>query len=309
LALIRLQAGDPDACRRELEAAGGPEFAEVEPGTRYALYEAMTQAELARGDLARAEEWALRAEAAGALPPVSAGRVLRSRAAVLLAAGDAGGATRLAQVAADRAGAAGARVEAARSLALAGTGLARSGHRELAVAALSRANDEFADCGANRDADQAVQELRLLGERQPGRRRPAAGMDPVGDLSGRELEVARLVAAGKTNREISAALCISVKTVEGHLRRVFEKLDVRSRAGVAAAVERSRATQGVAGLHQPPPPARGDHLLHLRWSCHLVDGRGRRRRGRPRPPSRLRRPPHRGGGGHERRDPLKRTSD
>jgi len=52
-------------------------------------------------------------------------------------------------------------------------------------------------------------------------------------LSGRELEVAQLVAAGLTNREIATRLCLSPKTVEAHLARVFTRLGVKSRAGVA----------------------------------------------------------------------------
>jgi DNA-binding CsgD family transcriptional regulator len=50
------------------------------------------------------------------------------------------------------------------------------------------------------------------------------------ELTGREVEVARLVTAGKTNREVAASLCVSVRTVEVHLSRIFRKLDVRSRS-------------------------------------------------------------------------------
>lgn len=49
-------------------------------------------------------------------------------------------------------------------------------------------------------------------------------------LTARETEVARLVTAGMTNREVANALCVSVRTVEVHLGRVFRKLDVRSRS-------------------------------------------------------------------------------
>ncbi|WP_269466111.1 response regulator transcription factor [Lentzea guizhouensis] len=45
--------------------------------------------------------------------------------------------------------------------------------------------------------------------------------------------MAELVAAGLTNREIAAKLFLSVKTVEAHLARVFTKLGVKSRVGVA----------------------------------------------------------------------------
>jgi LuxR family maltose regulon positive regulatory protein len=56
-------------------------------------------------------------------------------------------------------------------------------------------------------------------------------------LSERELEVARLVVARKTNPEIAAELFVSVKTVETHMRHIFRKLGVSSRVEVARAVE------------------------------------------------------------------------
>jgi DNA-binding NarL/FixJ family response regulator len=49
----------------------------------------------------------------------------------------------------------------------------------------------------------------------------------------RELEVVRLVADGRSNDEIGAALGITTKTVEGHLRRLFERLEVQSRTELA----------------------------------------------------------------------------
>ncbi|HXV34564.1 MAG TPA: LuxR C-terminal-related transcriptional regulator [Gaiellaceae bacterium] len=56
-------------------------------------------------------------------------------------------------------------------------------------------------------------------------------------LSERELQVARLVSARKTNPEIAAELFVSVKTVETHMRHIFRKLGVSSRVEVARAVE------------------------------------------------------------------------
>jgi DNA-binding NarL/FixJ family response regulator len=55
-------------------------------------------------------------------------------------------------------------------------------------------------------------------------------------LSAREREVARLVAAGKRNRDVAAALFLSEKTVESHLARIYDKLGVRSRTALAARV-------------------------------------------------------------------------
>lgn len=68
-----------------------------------------------------------------------------------------------------------------------------------------------------------------VGPRRPSRReRREIGLSP------REREIARLVAAGYTNGEIAQALGISAWTVATHLRRVFGKLNVRSRAHMVA---------------------------------------------------------------------------
>ena len=49
-------------------------------------------------------------------------------------------------------------------------------------------------------------------------------------LTGREAEVLDLVSRGATNAEIASALCVSQRTVEGHLSRIFAKLGVGRRA-------------------------------------------------------------------------------
>jgi DNA-binding CsgD family transcriptional regulator len=56
----------------------------------------------------------------------------------------------------------------------------------------------------------------------------------TGGLTPRELQVLRLVAAGKTNRAIATELFLSEKTVERHLSSIFTKLDLSSRAGATA---------------------------------------------------------------------------
>jgi DNA-binding NarL/FixJ family response regulator len=57
-------------------------------------------------------------------------------------------------------------------------------------------------------------------------------------LTGRELEVLRLIGAGRTTREIATLLGVSRRTVENHKRRIFAKLDVQSQAHAVASAAR-----------------------------------------------------------------------
>ena len=65
-------------------------------------------------------------------------------------------------------------------------------------------------------------------------RKLSAHGEPAGPLTGREVEVLRLVATGATNRAIAAELFLSEKTVARHLSNIFTKLDVSSRAAATA---------------------------------------------------------------------------
>ena len=56
----------------------------------------------------------------------------------------------------------------------------------------------------------------------------------LGGLTGREIEVLRLVAEGRSNPDIARVLVLSHKTVERHLSNIFTKLDVPSRTAAAA---------------------------------------------------------------------------
>ena len=55
-------------------------------------------------------------------------------------------------------------------------------------------------------------------------------------LTAREMEIARLVRDGRTNRQIARALGLSTKTVEAHLSRIFAKLSIPSRTVLAVMV-------------------------------------------------------------------------
>ena len=63
---------------------------------------------------------------------------------------------------------------------------------------------------------------------------PRTARGAAGSLSEREVQVLRLLAAGKTNRDIGAALFISEKTVARHVSNIFDKAGVSSRAGATA---------------------------------------------------------------------------
>jgi DNA-binding CsgD family transcriptional regulator len=126
-------------------------------------------------------------------------------------------------------------VHAALARQLAGRALASSGDRGGAIAQLERAAEAFASCGATRRRDAVERELRRLG-RTIYRRSGPSGLDT---LTARELEIARLVVDRQTNAQIAAALFLSKKTVETHLRNIFGKVGVSSRVELARAVERA----------------------------------------------------------------------
>jgi DNA-binding CsgD family transcriptional regulator len=116
----------------------------------------------------------------------------------------------------------------------AGVALAAAGEREPALERLGDAYRTARKLGARPLATEAAREVAALGEPVVQRlgRRAAADADGAG-LSRRELEVLRLVAVGRTNREIAAELFLSPRTVDMHVRNMLRKLDCRSRVEAA----------------------------------------------------------------------------
>ena len=165
----------------------------------------------------------------------------RAAAAVALAKGDSRIATTRALAAAALAEESGARVDAGRARTLAGRALAAGGERDRAMAELERAAGELAACEALRYHAEAEHELRKLGRRFSRRTRPHdPDADGVDALTPRELDVARLVVDRRTNPQIAQTLVLSEKTIESHMRNIFRKLNVSSRADAARAMERAR---------------------------------------------------------------------
>ena len=89
---------------------------------------------------------------------------------------------------------------------------------------LRAAFDGFEWLGAAPWAERALRELRATGEKARKRH-----LSPLAELTPQELQVARLVGAGATNKAVASQLFVSPKTVEYHLRKVFAKLGISSR--------------------------------------------------------------------------------
>jgi DNA-binding CsgD family transcriptional regulator len=114
--------------------------------------------------------------------------------------------------------------ERARTELAFGEFLRRVRRRTDARAQLRAARDRFETLGAALWAERARQELRASGERS--RRRDPSTLD---DLTAQEVQIAQLVAEGRTNRDVAAQLFLSPRTIDFHLRNVFRKLGISSR--------------------------------------------------------------------------------
>ncbi len=125
--------------------------------------------------------------------------------------------------------------ETARTQLLYGARLRRIRKRVLRARAAARSAGRRSSASARELwAEQARAELAATGE--TARRRDASTLD---ELTPQELQIARLLAEGRTTREAAAAVFVSPKTVEYHLRHVYDKLGIRSREELAAAFARS----------------------------------------------------------------------
>jgi DNA-binding CsgD family transcriptional regulator len=121
-----------------------------------------------------------------------------------------------------------------------GQTLRRAGQRRAAAAHLHAAHERLTTLGARPYLERCERELNACGL-SPAKRHH---FDPS-KLTAQELAVARLVAAGMSNRQVAAELFISIKTVQYHLTHIYAKLGIRSRAELAANLRDQPA--GLAG--------------------------------------------------------------
>jgi DNA-binding CsgD family transcriptional regulator len=113
----------------------------------------------------------------------------------------------------------------ARTQLLYGEFLRRARRRAEARSHLRNAIDTFEQLGASPWEDRARAELRATGE-TARKRQPTASAT----LTPQQTQIVRLVAEGATNKEVAAQLFLSPRTVAYHLRNVFVKLQITSRA-------------------------------------------------------------------------------
>jgi DNA-binding CsgD family transcriptional regulator/tetratricopeptide (TPR) repeat protein len=121
-----------------------------------------------------------------------------------------------------------------------GRALLATGEREEGMRELRKAHDVLARLGSTGALDLTRDDLRGLGVRPP----PRSVVTGAAGLTGRELEIARMVATRKSNKEIGGALSISARTVSTHLSNIFLKLSVGSRGELADFVRQNGLADG-----------------------------------------------------------------
>jgi DNA-binding CsgD family transcriptional regulator len=132
--------------------------------------------------------------------------------------------------------------EHARSQLVYGSRLRRARRRSEARPVLRACVATFDHLGARPWAESAAAELKATGE--TARRRDPSTVD---DLTPQELQIAHLLAEGRTTRQAAAALFLSPKTIEYHLRHAYTKLGISSRDELATALRTSDGPARRAG--------------------------------------------------------------
>jgi DNA-binding CsgD family transcriptional regulator len=226
LGFLEITNGDPVAAHAWLEPAVeiSARMGLKEPGAVPFVSDAV-EALIAVGDAEGAAALAgrLAAEAAALDRPLALAQADRCRGIIAVARREFADANSHLQRALQAQGSLGPPFELGRTLLVAGEVHRRMRRQSSARELLGKALEVFESLGSPQWAAKAVRELGRVG----GRRAPSSDLTPA------EEQVALLVAEGRTNREVAAALFLSVHTVDAHLRRVYRKLQVRSRTELA----------------------------------------------------------------------------
>ena len=217
-ALLRLAQGQADAAAAAIRRAIG----ETPEGLRRAsMLPACVEIMLSVGDLEEAQRACAELEeiASQCDSELLGALFAQARGAVELASGDPATALVSLRQAAQAWQELEAPYEAGRTRVLVGQACQALGDEEAFALELDAARTAFELLGANPE----IAALDLL-----------VGTEPTHGLTERELEVLRLLASGKSNREIASALVISEHTVARHVQNIFAKLNVASRTAAGA---------------------------------------------------------------------------
>ncbi|TDV57600.1 helix-turn-helix transcriptional regulator [Actinophytocola oryzae] len=241
VAEARLLSDDPEGTLETLNYVGGPELPKLSNSvSRVSWYEIMTRAELAVGRPEAAASWARSAvETAARLGRPGRTALAELATANVLLATDPAAALPHARAAVTGLATTGATMDEARARTALGVAMWHAGQHDQALRELRYVQVGYERVGAVDLAKATSRERRrviALGCRT----REDQPVEEAATLTKREREIAELVRDGLTNRQISRTLFIAEKTVEMHLTKLFGKLGVGNRAGVAAHLERSR---------------------------------------------------------------------
>ncbi|MEV4941058.1 helix-turn-helix transcriptional regulator [Streptomyces zaomyceticus] len=232
-------ARDPHRVREVLVRAGGDrDLSRLQPSLRPQYLELLTGAALAVGDRTEAERVARRAlaEAEPLGLPVQRSAALRAWGQVLAQRGESAAAARAFTDAARESVRSGATLREAQSLLLAAPMTRALGDASRAAAQWRRGRRLAVEGGARLLVDVADRSRPAPPGGVPG------GLLAV--LTPREREISVLVAEGLTNQAVADRLCLSPRTVESHVARVYRKTGVETRAGLASLVVRDGVGDG-----------------------------------------------------------------
>lgn len=218
---------------QEASSAAGQVIAKVlDPWNYVAALPELVEAAVRSGDVALARDALERLTETTQPAGTDYARGIEARSRALLSDGDT--AEKQYRQAIDWLGRTKLGPELARAHLLYGEWLRREGRRIDARDQLRTAHDLFLSIGMEAFGERARRELLATGERV--RKRSVETQD---QLTPQEIQIARLASDGRTNPEIGAQLFLSPRTVEWHLRKVFSKLDVRSRRELPEALARA----------------------------------------------------------------------